>query len=417
MKIVVIGGGASGMTAAIAAARRGAEVKLFEKEERLGRKLLATGNGKCNYSNSIYNEDSYNENAAEFVKKTFEKVSPEDTLKFFDEIGIFPRHESEGRIYPSSEQASSVLDALRTEIERLENIDVINLHWIKGIVHRREGGFAVVSHRNMRLAADKVIIACGGSAGSQYGCEGDGHALAEMLKHEVIEPRPALVQLTSGSDYFKQLKGVRAKGRVTLAVKEKKGAEAEIIDSEKGEIQFTETGLSGICIFNLSGRANRSLHEKKQCSIIIDLFPEIEQEEFREMMKTRFSRSGHKTCEDFLNGLINKKLIPVVLKNCGIKKITEKADTITEEQLMNVADFLKGWEVEITGSKSWSEAQCTSGGVELSQVNPENMESRLIPGLYFAGEVLDVDGKCGGYNLQWAWSSGLLAGASAAETE
>lgn len=417
MKIVVIGGGASGMAAAIAAARKGAEVKLFEKEERLGRKLLATGNGKCNFSNSIYKDDVYNEDAADFVKKVFEKVSPEDTLKFFDEIGIYPRFESEGRIYPASEQASSVLDALRTEIERLENIEVINLHWIKGIVHRREGGFAIVSHRNMRLAADKVIIACGGSAGSQYGCEGDGHALAEMLKHEVKEPRPALVQLTSKAEYFKQLKGVRAKGRVTLTVKEKKDDEAVIIDSEKDEIQFTETGLSGICIFNLSGRANRSLYEKKQCSIIIDLFPDIEQEEFREIMKIRLARSGHKTCEDFLNGLINKKLIPVVLKSCGIRKITEKAGTISEEQLIDIADFLKNWEVEISGSKSWSEAQCTSGGVELSQVNPENMESRLMPGLYFSGEVLDVDGKCGGYNLQWAWSSGLLAGESAAEKE
>ena len=157
------------------------------------------------------------------------------------------------------------------------------------------------------------------------------------------------------------------------------------------------------------------MYEKKKCSIVIDLFPEIEKEEFYEMLKLRLERSSHKDCEDFLNGLINKKLIPVVMKSSGVKKLNEKADTITEEQLRMIAHKLKAWEVTIAGSKSWTDAQCTSGGVELSQIVPETMESKQYPGLYFAGEVLDVDGKCGGYNLQWAWSSGILAGRSAAE--
>ena len=417
MNVIVIGGGASGMAAAIEAARNGAQVKLIEKGERLGRKILATGNGKCNYSNNQYGEAVYNENAREFVKTVYGKVSPEETLEFFDELGIYPRLESEGRLYPASEQAASVLDALRMEIERLQNIEVVNLHWIKGIVKRKEGGFNVASHRNLRLTTDKVIVACGGRAGSQYGCEGDGHALAESLDHEVIEPCPALVQLTSEEDFFKQLKGVRAKGKVTLIGMNAHSGDPVEIDSEKGEIQFTEFGLSGICIFNLSARANRLLYDKKKCSIAIDLFPDVEKEDFHEMLKLRLERSGHKTCEDFLNGLINKKLIPVVMKNCGVKKMTDSAETITEEQLRAVTEHLKNWKVKISGSKSWTDAQCTSGGVELSQIDPETMESKMLPGLYFAGEVLDVDGKCGGYNLQWAWSSGILAGRSAAENK
>ncbi len=417
MKIVVIGGGASGMAAAITAARSGAEVVLFEKEERLGRKIPATGNGKCNFSNNIYEGNEYNENASEFVKAAFEEFSPQDTLKFFDELGIYPRFESEGRIYPASEQASSVLDVLRMEIERLSNIEVVYNHWIKGIVVKKIGGFAIVSHKNMRLSADKVIIACGGRAGAQYGCEGDGHALAEMLAHEVLEPTPALVQLTSGEDYFKQLKGVRAKGKVTLTADCGENGEETTVCSDKGEIQFTEHGVSGICVFNISGRATRLMYEKKKCHVIIDLFPEISEDELKEILMLRLERSKHKSCEDYLNGMINKKLIPVVMKACGVKKLTDKAEKITEEQVAGIADFMKNWSVEINGSKSWNDAQTTSGGVVLEQVNPHTMESKLVAGLYFAGEVLDVDGKCGGYNLQWGWSSGVIAGRSASESK
>lgn len=415
MKVVVVGGGASGMVAAIAAAENGAEVLLIEKNERLGKKLLATGNGKCNYSNTEYGKNEYNENAMEFVKKAFEKFSPEDTIKFFDELGIYPRYESEGRVYPASEQAASVLDALRLKIESMPNIEFVHSHWIKGTVKRPGGEFGIVTHRNLRRIVDSVIIACGGRAGSMYGCEGDGHVLAEVYDHTVVEPTPALVQLTSKADYFKQLKGVRAKGQVTLKVVNGDGTEA--IDSEKGEIQFTEFGISGICVFNLSGRATRLMEEKKKCVVTIDLFPEIEMDDFRKMMKERLNRSMNKTNEDFLNGLVNKKLIPVIMKACGVRKMTEMAEKLTEDQLEAITVMLKNWEVPISGSKSWNDAQTTSGGISLDEINPETMESRLVKGLYFAGEVVDVDGKCGGYNLQWAWTSGMIAGRAASENK
>lgn len=413
MDIIVIGGGASGMAAAITAARSGAKVTLFEKEARVGRKLLATGNGRCNYTNTTFEGRIYNEGSEDFVSRVFEEVSPEETIEFFKDLGIYPRYESGGRVYPASEQAASVVDALRFELDRLKNIEVIHDHWIKGVVRRQAtGGFFVVSHRNMRLSADKVIIACGGRAGSQYGCEGDGHALAEAQGHTVVEPKPALVQLTCPEKYFQSLKGVRAKGEVRLIVKEKNGNESEA-GREKGEIQFTEAGISGICVFDLSGRANRAMEDGKSCAAVMDLFPEMSEEDFKEMMKDRLKKSAHKSCENFLNGLINKKLIPVVLKSCGIKKIEAKSTEITEEQLEKIANMLKSWRVEIKGSKSWNDAQTTSGGVSLEEIDPETMESKLKKGLYFAGEVVDVDGRCGGYNLQWAWSSGILAGRSA----
>lgn len=466
LKIVVIGGGASGMVAAITAARLGAEVILFEKEERVGRKLLATGNGKCNYSNEKWDGTEYYSSDPAFVRTVLERVTPEETLDFFKDLGIWPRVDSEGRIYPSSEQAASVVDVLRMEVERLK-IEVICEHWIKGIIAVPEGGgFNLVSHQNKRLHCDKVIVACGGKAGGQYGCSGDGYFLAEALGHTCVEPQPALVQLTSEAGFLKQLKGVRAKGRVTLLCGEdgeihqnKKGKKGilglrtgkgkkerkeerngiEMVDSEgdatgescreaglpenadklraigweDGEIQFTEQGLSGICVFNLSGAAMRRRLAGAVCKIQIDLFPQMEQEEFRRMMRQRLEQAQHKTAEDFLNGLINKKLIVVVLKQCGIEKMNMKASDISEEKCDEIAFFLKNWRVEISGAKSWNEAQTTTGGITLSEINPETMESRLKPGLHFAGEVVDVDGRCGGYNLQWAWSSGILAGKSA----
>ncbi len=416
MDITIIGGGASGMAAAIAAAREGANVTIFEKEARVGRKLLATGNGKCNYSNTNYEGRIYNEGSEDFVDKVLKAVSPEETLAFFKDLGIYPRFESEGRVYPASEQAASVVDALRFELDRLPNIEVINSHWIKGIVRREAtGGFFTVSHQNMRKHADRVIIACGGRAGSQYGCEGDGFVLAEAQGHSLVEPKPALVQLTCSEKYFTGLKGVRAKGEVTLLVKGKDG-EIVPVGSEKGEIQFTETGISGICVFDLSGRANRAM-EEGSCAVVIDLFPELSVHDFVVMMKDRLEKSKHKSCENFLNGLINKKLIPVILKESGIKKIEARASEITQEQLKSICRMLKQWRVGITGSKSWNDAQTTSGGIKLEEVNPETMESKLQKGLFFAGEVLDVDGRCGGYNLQWAWSSGILAGQKAATME
>ncbi len=412
MNVIVIGGGASGMTAAITAARAGAKVTIFEKEDRLGRKILATGNGKCNMSNAYWDGSEYNETARAFAAKVLEKVSPGETLEFFEELGVFPREDGEGRIYPSSEQAASVLDALRFEVDRLK-IEVIHEEWIKGVVPQRGGGHSVVSHANTRRKADAVIIACGGDAGRQYGCEGDGFALAEMVGHTVTEPVPALVGLTSKEPYFKQLKGVRAKGEVTLTAQAQSGEE-EVLGTSRGEIQFGETGLSGICVFDLSGRANRAMKEEKRCTVRMDLFPDMESGEFLEMMRRRLTLSAYKSCENFLNGLIHKKLIPVILKQCGIDKINDKAEKITEEQLDKIAYMLKHWDVRISGSRPWNDAQTTSGGVVLSEIDENTMESKLHPGLYFAGEVVDVDGRCGGYNLQWAWSSGILAGRSAA---
>lgn len=439
MKIVVIGGGASGMAAAIMAARQGAEVVLFEKEERVGRKLLATGNGKCNYSNENCDGTEYYSADPSFVKTVLERITQEETLEFFKGLGIWPRVESEGRIYPSSEQAASVVDVLRMEVEHLE-IEVICEHWIKGIIAVPEGrGFNLVSHQNKRLHCDKVIVACGGMAGGQYGCSGDGYFLAEALGHTYVEPQPALVQLTSEAEFLKQLKGVRAKGRVTLLCgedgkihqdkKRRKGlfgskngengnveeaGELQVFGWEDGEIQFTEHGLSGICVFNLSGEAMRRKRAGAVCKIRIDLFPQMEREEFRKMMRRRLQQAQYKTAEDFLNGLIHKKLIVVVLKQCGIEKMNGRASDISQEKCDEIADFLKNWQVEISGARSWNEAQTTTGGISLSEIDPNTMESKLKPGLYFAGEVVAVDGRCGGYNLQWAWSSGILAGKSAA---
>lgn len=407
MKIAVIGGGASGMAAAAAAARAGGEVFLFEKEDRVGRKLLATGNGKCNYSNAKLEGRFYRSSDPGFVNSVLDAVGQAETLDFFRDMGIWPRTDAEGRIYPSSEQASAVLNVLRMEMRRV-GVQIFCGEPVKEIRAKKDGTFLIGTKQGHAFRADRVIIASGGMAGSQYGCSGDGYRLAEALGHHCVPPRPALVQLTVQAGFLKQIKGVRVKGKAALVCL------GEILEEETGEIQFTEFGLSGICIFNLSGPAMRRMAEGQPCLIRLDLFPQMDPDGFRRMMKQRLALSGHKTAEEFPEGLIHKKLIPVVLKQCGVENMAMPAAQMTQEQCMAAAKLLKGWSFPVTGARPWSEAQTTSGGVTLSELDPDRMESRLCPGVFFTGEVVDVDGKCGGYNLQWAWSTGILAGRCAA---
>lgn len=406
-QVAVIGGGASGLAAAAAAAAAGAFVMVLEKEERVGRKLLATGNGRCNYSNRYVDIKDYRSRDLDKAEKILSRIGQKETLAFFERLGIWPRADESGRIYPSSEQAAAVLDVLRMELRRL-GVEIFCGWPVKELKKDPKGGFRIIGQKGEEKKADRVIIACGGMAGAQYGCSGDGYALARAFGHQIIKPLPALVQLSAKGDFFRHLKGVRAKGRVCLEW------EGTVVAEQSGEIQFTQWGLSGICIFDLSGQAMELLDQGKDCGICIDLFPQIQPEAFYSRILSRLSVSGHKSAEEFLEGMIHKKLIGVVLRACGVESPAVPASELGEKRIHAIAAMLKGWRIPVTGARPWSEAQTTSGGVRLSQIDPGTMESLLQKGLYFAGEVLDAQGRCGGYNLQWAWSTGLLAGRSAA---
>ncbi len=369
------------MIAAISAANQGAKtVRIIEKNDILGRKLLATGNGRCNLTN-LHCKDAI------------------ETICFFADIGLLTRVEDEGRVYPYSEQAASVQEILSDTLRHL-NIEILCGREAESI-ERKDTGFKILIKDHEAIKTDILIIASGGKAGPQYGSTGDGYRWVKTLGHTIVRPMPSLVRLVSDSSFFHQLKGIRAKGSTELVRMNK------AVDRETGEIQFTEDGLSGICIFNLSR------HYEKGDTIRIDLFPDYDKKALRELLIKRMKTLGDRNIRELLSGLLNKKMIPVILDENGLDG-ERRAETLNQEEILKIVHFLKEWNISISGTMGWKEAQVTSGGVDLAEIDSDTMESKLVQGLYFAGELIDVDEKCGGYNLQWAWSSGIKAGKYAA---
>ncbi|MBO5459005.1 MAG: NAD(P)/FAD-dependent oxidoreductase [Lachnospira sp.] len=400
----VVGGGAAGMMAALTAAGHGVNVILIEHTKRLGSKLLQTGNGKCNFTNLDMGKEHFQNEDREFVGKVLESFQVSDTLEFFKEIGIYSRQRG-GYVYPNSETAASLQDALRAEVER-SGVIVYTECQVERI-KRERGGFVLETNQG-RINADTLILATGSKAAPKTGSDGSGYILAKSLSHSIIKPLPALVQLTSDNRQCKVMAGVRSTGRVTIYADGKKLAE------DLGEIQYTEYGISGIPVFQVSRYAVKAKDRKKEVLAVVDMLPEFSEEELREDIRKRLEKEENKDIVSFFAGLLNKKLVQGVVKSVGAD-MNMTAGQAGEKKLYRLVREMKEYSFDITGSRSYEYAQVCQGGVKLSEVNPESMESRLCRGLYFAGELLDVDGKCGGYNLQWAWSSGYLAGKSAAE--
>lgn len=436
--VVVVGGGASGMIAAIAAARAGAVVTLLERNDRLGKKLLATGNGRCNLGNRNFQHHDLtdqNPEKEDFARLAYDMLPLAENLEFLQDLGIYHREESSGRLYPYSEQAASVLDSLRMELEHA-SVKVVTDAKVDQIrkEHSKSGAerFLVRDGQGRTFQAARLILATGGMAGPQYGSLGDGYLLATSFGHSLVSPKPILVQMTSDRTFFPQLKGVRSKAKVSLLKSERDTGEnrVSVITREEGEVQFTETGLSGICIFDLSRAMQHQIQQAEEVHadkkrlpqksvshsrylVSIDFMPELSLEKLEQMLSNRSRELGHRTIEYFLQGLLNKKLVPVLLRECGIA-VQQQVQAITGAQLSKLSAILKDWRIPVTGTRSWEDAQVTAGGIPVTEVRGDTMESRKIPGLYLAGELLDLDGKCGGYNLQWAWTSGILAGRNAA---
>jgi predicted Rossmann fold flavoprotein len=401
MKIAVIGGGASGLMAAIAAARKGAEVTIFEKLNKVGKKILATGNGRCNYTNMNMSIDRYhgkNINAAKNILNFFDLNK---TLNFFEDLGINPYVGELGKVYPSSLQASSVLDVLRYEVERLKIQEVTDFEVIE--LRKNKDKFSIISKDTVHVT-DKVILSTGGKASPQLGTDGSGYALAKSFGHKIIEPFPALVQLKLNGKYFKRITGIRFDG-VVKGLTDKK-----IIREDEGEILFTDYGISGPPILQISRNVIEELNKGIKVYVSVDMFPDSSKTELYDLLSVRFNKIGYKSIEDSLVGFINKKLISVILIEAGFEDLNKNCGKLNKKEIYKIIDILKEWKFEVTGHNTWQQAQSTAGGVDMTEVNPNTLESIKVKGLYLTGEILDVDGDCGGFNLQWAWSSGYTAG-------
>lgn len=404
-RLLVIGGGAAGLMAALAACRRGAQVTLLEKNPRVGKKLLATGNGRCNFTNMDLDPCHFHGSEPRFAGTVLNRFTGAQTLEFFRELGVEPRQEEAGKVFPASGQASSVLDVLRYQAE-YEGVAMVCDTAVKSVA--KSGTLFTVYTTVGSFETDAVIIATGGKAGPQFGCAGDGYAVAASFGHRLVEPFPALVQLRLKAPFLKALAGVKFHGQATIY------REETMVSTAAGEILFANYGISGPPILALSRSAGEIRSQGKEPVLKVSLWPEQKTQQVANYLKCRFKEQGHKTAELSLVGFLNKRLIPVLLKEAGIH-LRMRAAQISSAQVTALAALLTGWTFTITGTNGWTAAQVTAGGLDGRDICPQTLSSNLVPELYFAGEVMDVDGDCGGYNLQWAWSSGFVAGTSAAE--
>ena len=397
MTVGIIGGGAAGMVAALTAYREGHRVILYERQSRLGRKLMATGNGRCNLSNREAAVSHYHGEAPEFVVPALRRFGVEHTLAFFGALGLLTVDEPDGKIYPFSNQANSVTDVLRLALEH-SSCELRLGCEVKGVKKRR-GGF-VVEYEGGQDQIDRLIVAAGGLAGSQLGGTGAGYAILKSLGHSCTKLYPALVQLRTDRTWVRSLKGVRCDAKVKLLLGEK------LLAREEGEVQFTDFGISGPCVFAL---ARACAGKEGNMTAVLDLCPCLDKKEIQQRLTERRDNFASLTMENYLTGLLHNRLGRTVLRSCGFG-LEDSVGKLTDREIGSIAAAIKGFVLPVLGTMDLSQAQVTAGGIRTAEFDPATMESRLVPGLYAAGEVLDIDGDCGGFNLQWAWSSGRLAG-------
>ena len=396
MTVCIIGAGASGMAAALAAAENpNVNVILMERQTRVGRKLQATGNGRCNLSNIHADEGGYHGESPEFAKTAIEVFPPNATLQWFADLGLYTVTEASGKVYPYSDQANSVVDILRLNLNK-PNID-LKLGFEVEKIQKSNTGFIVTCNGETALC-DKLIVACGGLAGSKLGGTMSGYKLLAKLGHKSTKLRPSLVQIKTSWGAIGALKGVRANCHVQIL------RDGALFAESTGELQLTEQGISGPVVFEISRDV---CYGAGEWSAKLDFLPKLTEEKVNEIIIHR--RSSDLPMEELLTGILHNRLGRVLAKAAGVKG-KEFARELSNREAEELCRVIKALEIPLTEPMGMDSAQVTAGGVLTAQFDENTMESRIVPGLYACGEVLDIDGDCGGYNLQWAWSSGRMAG-------
>lgn len=396
--IVIIGGGAAGLVAAIHAKRETNRVTILEKNPVCGKKILATGNGKCNYWNEEQAIEHYHSNNQLILSKIITPENAKEVVSFFNQLGIYPKIKN-GYYYPASNQALTVRDALVAEAFRIGVIIKNNYSVTK--ISKEQNQFKIFSSEEI-ITADQVIMATGSKAASKTGSDGFGYKLLKDLGHQILKPQPALVQVKTSGKYLKSWSGVRADAKVSLYI------DNELIKEEPGEIQLTDYGISGICVFNISRYISIALENNQNVQVKINFLPFIT-EEPKNFLDNYFQDKPIRSLELELSGFLNQKLITTILTETSLPTSTSY-QKLPDQAKNDLVNALTNFTVTVTATNSFDQAQVCSGGIPLTEINPETMESTIVKDLYIVGELLDVDGDCGGYNLGFAWISGIKAG-------
>ena len=397
-KILIIGAGASGLIASIYAKDENNEVILLERNPEPAKKILVTGNGRCNYYNEDQNITHYNSNNNELISEIITEENKKEILEFFNKIGIIPKIKN-GYYYPYSNQAVSIKNALINEAKR-KNVNIVPNTYVENIENHNEQ-YKVLTN-NKEYIVDKIIIATGSASAPKTGSDGNGYELIKKINHSLIKPLPALTALKGNERYFKQWSGIRSDVKIKLYNKN------TLIKEDEGEIQLTDYGISGICTFNLSRHANKLISENEKPYVIINFLPLLENNELN-FLEERNKLMNNRTVDELLDGILNYKLTHLILKLLNINKDTKYSE-LTQEQKQILIEKITKFKLEITDSNPFDASQVCRGGVPLTEINIYTMESKLNTNIFIVGELLDVDGECGGYNLTFAWITGMLAG-------
>lgn len=393
---VIIGAGASGMMCAIAAKQNNHSLRiaLIEKNDRVGKKLLATGNGRCNLTNCHITPEHYFGSFQRQAGNIFAKYDSSFLLRYFSSLGLLASSDHEGRVYPLSRQASSVLDVMRFSCERL-GVEFFCGETVCSVRKQRE---FIIKSKSGEWISDKLVIACGSKAAPKLGGSASGADILKNFGHTIVPFSPALCPLRVNSDVLKSLKGLRANGRVSLLHRDR------AVRSERGEIQFADTALSGICVFNLS------LYARQGDRVTVDLFDDISESELFKLLIKNRSLFSSLTIDNIFMGILQKRLAQAVLKILGFRDFSQICGAVSKNELKQIAEKVKKISFEITDTTGFEQAQCARGGVLGEEIDETSMQSKKMRKLYICGETIDLCGECGGYNLHFAFVSGIIAG-------
>lgn len=403
--ILIIGGGASGLCAAIAAARIGADVRLLEAGPRVGRKILASGNGRCNLTNAEAAPIHYHGDR-NFAALVLDAMPPEKIRSFFTELGLLTVTEAQGRVYPHSGLASSVLEVLRGALTRYGV--TVETDCPVSAIRREDEGFSAYRGDARIASAPRLILATGGPASPKLGASRIGYDLARSLGHSVATPMPALTPLTSDFPVLPSLKGIRVRAALSLFI------DGKSLREECGELLFTEYGLSGVCAMQLARDVASATAKRQAVTVFLNLLPGLDIEAF---FMERQHRLGDLPISSFFTGLFHRRIGELLLRTLPKERLAAPISSLSPKEMQRLAQNTTAQEIPLTGTRGLDQAQVTAGGIETAEIDAATMASHVCPGLYCTGELLNVDGDCGGLNLHFAWATGLLAGAAAAQGE